>query len=229
MKSQIILSIVLCLLINSGRAQDVPNCIKSLNKKNSLSTTKFERIIQLKGNRTVYEFSVSSVAQCIDCTRGTVFYDENCNQIASFMMGRGASGFVEYGYTAAELGKAGFSNIKYGVMQDPLPGCMEKILANSDSLNKAGVIKIVQVRIKDKVLYGFEHQIDPKLVNCKDCSRSIVYYNAGCKPEVTFKIGGIAGIKGEKGYTATDFMRKTILRTIWNANTSRTGNAAKNP
>lgn len=224
MKHVIILIVMQAILSLTGLAQELPACLQQMNKKNSLTTTRFENVVQLKGNRTVYQFSVKSVAQCMDCQRGTIFYDEYCNQIASFMMGRGASGFVAYGYTAAELGKAGFPNIKYGVQQDPLSGCMEQILAKRDSLNKAGVVKIVQVRIKGKVLYGFEHQVDPKLANCKDCSRAVVYYNADCKPEVTFRIGGIAGVKGEKGYTATDFMSKTTLRILWNAAIQKTAN-----
>lgn len=217
MKYLIILSLLFCLAAKHSRAQDIPDCIKRLNKKTQLTTTGFERAIPLKGNRTVYEFSVKSVRQCIDCENGSVFYDANCNVVAYFIMGRGSNKFVADGYTAAELGKAGYTNINHGPKQEPVPYCIEKLLAKSDSLHKAGVSKIIQVRMKGKLLYGFEHKTDPKKINCKDCSKPLVYYNADCRPEVTFRTGGIAGVQGEKGYTATDYINKSTLRILWNA------------
>lgn len=105
-------------------------------------------------------------------------------------MGRGSNNFVADGYTAAEFGKAGLTNIRHGAKQKQVPCCIEKILANTDSLNKAGVRKIVQVLIKGKILYGFEHKTDAKLASCKDCSKPVGYYNADCEPEVTFRTGG---------------------------------------
>lgn len=101
--------------------------------------------------------------------------------------------------------------------KDPVSSCIEKILSHTDSLNKAGVSKVVQVRMKDKIFYGFEHRLDPKLANCKDCPRTIVYYNGNCKPEVTFRVGGIVGIKGNNGYTASDFTSKITLSMLWNS------------
>ncbi|TKC08929.1 hypothetical protein [Pedobacter frigoris] len=215
MRTGIFLALMLGMLNLASVAQQLPTCIEQLNRKSDITTTKFERVITLKGNRTVYEFSITSKRECIHCARGTIFYDGNCNVVASFITSRGFKGFVEDGYTAAELGYLGYPNIKYRPKEDPLPSCIEKVLVNADSLNKAGVSKIVQVRMKDKILYGFEHLIDPKLANCKDCPRSIVYYNADCKPEVTFRVGGIAGVKGNNGYTGTDYNSKQILNILW--------------
>jgi len=217
MKNWILLNLLLLVFSSSSTAQDLPPCIKRLNKKTNLTTTTFQRVIKLKANRTVYQFAVKSVPQCMDCHNGTLFYDENCNEIASFLRGRGTRAYIDYGYTAEELGKAGYPDIRFGAKKDPVANCIEKLLSNTDSLGRAGVNRIVQVRIKGKVLYGFEHRVDPKLANCKDCSTTIVYYNADCKPEVTFRVGGIAGIKGDNGYTASDFTSKTILKIVWNS------------
>lgn len=199
-------------------AQKLPTCIEKLNKKTDLTTTKFERVLQLRGDRTVYEFSITSKPQCIHCDRGFVYYDGNCNMIAFFTNARGPSGFVEFGYTAEELGKFGYPRLTYGTKKPPVSPCVTKAIANTDSLTKAGVIRVSQVRIKDKVLYYFEKAIDPKLVNCKDCSKVIVYYNEDCKPEVTFVAGGIAGVKADNGYTVSDFSNKRTLKILWNAN-----------
>lgn len=215
MRTGIFLALMLGMSNMASVAQQLPICIAQLHRKSDLTTTKFERVIHLKGNRTVYQFAVKSVPQCMDCHNGTIFYDENCNTVASFMMGRVASAYIEYGYTAEELGKAGYPNIKYRVQKDPISSCIEKILANTDSLQGARVSKIVQVRIKGKILYGFEHWVHPKLVNCKDCATPIVYYDANCKPEVTFRVGGITGVKGNNGYTATDYNNKQILNILW--------------
>jgi len=217
MKNWIIINLLLLVFSSSSTAQDLPPCIKSLNKTTSLSNTTFEKVVYLKGNRKVYQFAIKSVPQCLDCHNGTVFYDENCNEIASFLKGRGARAYIDYGYTAEELGKAGYPDIKLGVKKDPVSNCIEKLLSNTDSLERTGVSRIVQVRMKGKVLYGFERRVDPKLANCKDCSTAIVYYNADCKPEVTFRVGGIAGIKGDNGYTASDFTSKTTLKIVWNS------------
>jgi hypothetical protein len=218
MKYHLIFSLFLSLMYCESIAQDIPVCIEKLNKKTSLTTTRFERAIELKRNRRVYQFSVKSLAQCIDCNNGSIFYDPNCNVVAYFMMGRGASAFVEDGYTAAEFGKAGYPNIRFGSKKNTIPDCIVKAISNIDSLKQANVSRISQVRIKEKILYGFEHQLDPKLANCKDCSISIVYYNDHGRPEVTFRVGGIAGIKGENGYTSIDFLKKNTLKILWKAN-----------
>lgn len=218
MRTGIFLALMLVILNLTSVAQQLPACIAKLNRESDLTTTKFERIIQLKGNRTVYQFSVKSVPRCMDCHNGTIFYDGNCNAIASFMMGRGASAYVDYGYTAEELGKAGYPNIKYRAKKEPVSSCMEKVLSNTDSLNRAGVSKVVQVRMKGKILYGFEHRLAAKLANCRDCPRTIVYYNEDCKRETTFLVGGIAGVQAQDDYTITDYSLKTTLRIVWNSN-----------
>ncbi|RZL57162.1 MAG: hypothetical protein EOO93_18130 [Pedobacter sp.] len=221
MKKQVInlFSLLLLLTGNSSLAQNLPKCMEKFNSKTDLTTTKFERVLQLRGNRTVYEFSITSKRQCIHCPRGTIYYDANCNTVAYFMNSRGPEGFVADGYNAAEFGQFNKNiRMRYGEKQEPVASCITKIIANADSLKKAGVEKIVQVRIKEKILYGFEHKVDPKLANCKDCSKSITYYNEDCKPEVTFIVGGIAGVKGGNGYTASDFSNKRTLKILWNAN-----------
>lgn len=119
MRTGMFLALMLGILNLPSLAQRLPACIEKINRKTDLTTTKFERILQLKGNRTVYEFAVKSVAQCMDCNNGTIFYDENCNVIASFMKGRGARAYIDYGYTAEELGKAGYSDINYGAKKRP--------------------------------------------------------------------------------------------------------------
>lgn len=218
MKNLFILKILLLWFSSISPAQNLPKCIQKLNSKTDLTNKSFERVLQLSGNRTVYEFSITSKRECIHCERGIVYYDANCNTVAYFMNTRGPSGFVADGYTVADFGKSGFHNIRYGEKQEPIAACITKIITNSDSLKKAGVKKIVQVRIKEKILYGFEHEVDPKLVNCKDCAKAFVYYNEACTPEVTFRLGGIAGIKAEKGYTASNYVNRRILKILWNAN-----------
>jgi len=218
MKYQVIFILLLSILCWGSVAQDIPLCMEKLDKKTNLTTTRFERVIELKRNRKVYQFSVKSLAHCMDCENGTIFYDASCNVVAYFFIGRGASAFVENGYTASEFGKADYPNIRYGSGKSTMPDCILKGISNVDSLRRAGVMRISQVRIKDKILYGFEHRVDPKLANCKDCSRSIVYYDDSCKPEVTFKVGGIAGVKGEKGYTSSDFFKKNTLKVLWQTN-----------
>jgi len=219
MKNLILFSLLLFAIGSSSQAQNLPKCIEKINKKDNITTTKFERVIQLSGNRTVYEFSIKSIPNCIHCDRGFVYYDGNCNMIAFFTNARGPSGFVADGYNASEFGQFNKNiRMRYGEKQEPVAPCITKIIANADSLKKAGVEKIVQVRIKQKILYGFEHKVDPKLANCKDCSKSITYYNEDCKPEVTFIVGGIAGVKGDNGYTVSDFSNKRTLKILWNAN-----------
>jgi len=218
MKNLFILNLVMLMFSSNSPAQNLPKCIEKLNSKTDLTTTRFERVLQLSGNRTVYEFSITSKPQCIHCPRGIIYFDANCNTVAYFMNSRGPSGFVADGYIIADFGKPGFYNIRYGQRQQPIAACISKIIASSDSLKKAGVKKIVQVRIKEKILYGFEHEVDPKLANCKDCSRAFTYYNENCKPEVTFRVGGIAGIKAEKGYAMSDYVNRRILKILWNAN-----------
>jgi len=219
MKNWIIFSLLLFVIGSGSQAQNLPKCIEKMNRKDNLTTTKFERVIQLSGNRTVYEFSVKSMPNCIHCPRGLVYYDANCNTVAYFMNSRGPEGFVADGYSLAEFGQFN-KNIRmsYGEKQEPVAPCITKIIANADSLTKAGVIRVLQVRIKDKVLYYFEKAVDPKLANCKDCSKTLVYYNEDCKTEVNFISGGIAGVKGDNGYTVSDFSNKRTLRILWNAN-----------
>lgn len=93
-----------CLLSTFGKAQDLPDCIKKLNKKTDLSTTQFERVVTLRDKRTVYKFSLKSVRRCMDCFNGSIYYDKNCKQVARFLMGRGADQFVAEGYSAGDFG-----------------------------------------------------------------------------------------------------------------------------
>lgn len=218
MKYQFVPVILLSILSASSFAQKIPACIEKLNHKTSLTITKYERTITLKGSRTVYEFSITSKRQCIHCPRGIVYYDANCNTAAYFMNSRGPDGFVADGYTLADFGRSGFVKVRYGARQEPVPPCITKMINNPDSLKKAGVNKIVQLRIKEKILYGFEHNVDPKLANCKDCAKAFTFYNEACKPEVTFSLGGIAGIQAEKGYTPSDYLNRHILKILWNVN-----------
>ncbi|SOD14225.1 hypothetical protein SAMN06297358_1467 [Pedobacter xixiisoli] len=207
------------MLGNISMAQEIPTCIKNLNTANTLTTTKFVRTINLKGNRIVYEFAIVSKRQCMDCPNGTVFYDSNCNQIASFIMGRGSSVYIRYGYTAFELGKTGgYPNIKYLEKFEPAPSCIAKAVDNVDSLNRVGVTRVLQVRIKDKTLYHFEHAIAKEKVNCKDCSNTFKYYDENCNLAATFTVGGIAGAKASEGFTSSDFYNKRTIQILWNKN-----------
>lgn len=218
MKNWIIFSLLLFVIGTSSQAQDLPKCIEKMNKKDNLTTTKFERVIQLSGNRTVYEFSVKSIPNCIHCPRGLVYYDANCNTVAYFMNSRGPEGFVADGYSLAEFGKSGAQRVRYGIKREDLPNQIAKVIAKNDSLNKAGVKQIVQVKMRDQILYSFEHKLNPKLPNCKDCPITIVFYNANYQPEVTFQVGGFAGITANNGYKATDYTNRQKLWILWNAN-----------
>ncbi len=102
------------LLSYQSTAQNLPECIQKLRKKTKLSTTKFEKIHSLKRDRIVYQFSVKSARQCMDCNNGLIFYDADCNVVAYFMRGRGVNAFVAEGYTAADFGKEGYPNIRHG-------------------------------------------------------------------------------------------------------------------
>ncbi|RZL38443.1 MAG: hypothetical protein EOO96_02915 [Pedobacter sp.] len=218
MKNLILFSLLLFAIGSSSQAQNLPKCIEKINKKDNITTTKFERVIQLSGNRTVYEFSVKSIPNCIHCPRGMVYYDTNCNTVAYFMNSRGPEGFVADGYTLAEFGKSGVQRVRYGIKREELPNPIAKVIAKNDSLNKAGVKQIVQVKMRDQILYSFEHKLNPKLPNCKDCPITIVFYNANYQPEVTFQVGGLAGITANNGYKATDYTSRQKLWILWNAN-----------
>jgi hypothetical protein len=208
------------LFFNTVLAQDLPKCLNSLNKTTKLTTIKFEKVLKLSREKTVYKFSVRSSPKCMDCTNGSLFYDDQCNLIASFEMGRTAYGYVEYGYKASELGYTDFPNLKYGNKKGLLPNCVISAINKPDSLVKAGVIRLLQVRMKDQVLYCFEKALDPKLKNCIDCAKQMDFINEHCKLETSFSVGGIAGFKGSNGYSATDYQRKEILNTIWKAPTT---------
>lgn len=217
MRTYIYLCCILLLPGNTVLAQNVPACISALNNKNQLTNTAFVKALTLKDQRTVFQFKVSSAAQCMDCPNGTVYYDSNCNVVASFIMGRTASGYVAYGYTAGDFGKSQYPNIRYGKKHDGIPACISKVLLNEDSLTKAGVKKVVQVRISNKTLYYFEH-IPPKATaNCKDCSTSMQYYNEHCEKEATFTVGGVAGARASEGYTMQDYYNRQVLQILWNA------------
>ena len=217
MKHTIIL--ILLLLANVfTMAQHLPTCIKNLNKTGDLTTIKFVRQINLEGNRVVYEFSVISKRQCIDCPNGTVFYDSNCNQIASFIMGRGPNAYINYGYTALELGMGAYPNVKRGKQLPPVPACIAKAIVNTDSLNKAGIVRVLQVSMKDKILYHFEQAVPKEKLNCKDCSSTFKYYDENCKLVASFTTGSIAGTKASEGFTPTDFYNKRTLQILYNKN-----------
>jgi len=202
---------------NMAIAQNVPACISALNKKSSLTNTEFTRMLTLKDQRTVFQFKVSSAAQCMDCPNGTVYYDSNCNVVASFIMGRTSNGYVANGYTAGDFGKSQFPNIRYGKKHDSVPACISKAITNEDSLTNAGVKKVVQVRIKNKTLYYFEHAPPKEIANCKDCSTNMQYYNDNCNKEVKFTVGGISGTQAGEGYTSTDYYNRQVLQILWNA------------
>lgn len=217
MKTYICFCCILLLIAHMAIAQNVPACITALNKKSSLTNTQFVKPLTLKDGRTVFQFKVSSAAQCMDCPNGTIYYDSNCNVVASFIMGRTASGYVANGYTAGDFGKSQYPNIRYGKKNDSIPACISKAMLNEDSLINAGVKKVVQVRISNKTLYYFEH-IPPKATaNCKDCSTSMHYYNENCEKEATFTVGGIAGAKASEGYTMPDYYNRQVLQILWNA------------
>ncbi|MCX3265490.1 hypothetical protein [Pedobacter agri] len=218
MKTAISLTLILSLWCLAGIAQQLPAHIQKLNRKTDLTTVKFERMLMLSGGRKVYEFSITSKSQCIHCERGTTFYDENGNTVAYFTTSRGPSAFVADGYTLAEFGKSGAQGVKYGAKRENLPAPIARVIAKSDSLNKAGVKQIVQVKLRDQILYSFEHKLNPKLPNCKDCPVVIVFYNANYQPEVTFHVGGFAGITATNGYKSTDYTSRQKLWILWNAN-----------
>ncbi|WP_379089967.1 hypothetical protein [Pedobacter sp. UC225_65] len=217
MKNTIIL-IVMLLANVFAQAQELPICIKNLNRVNDLTSTKFVRQLNLKGNRVVYEFAVTSKRQCMDCPNGTVFYDNNCNQIASFIMGRGPNAYIRHGYTALELGKGAYPNLKLGKELPAVPTCIAKAITNVDSLNKTGVLRVLQVNIKDQILYHFEHEVPKEKANCKDCSSTLKYYDGNCKLAATFIVGGIAGAKASEGFIPTDFYNKRTIQILYNKN-----------
>lgn len=224
MKAYIFFYSLLLLCSFPGLAQDLPPCIQALNSSSDLTKKTFVKVVNLKGNRIVYEFVIKSVRQCIDCTNGTIFYDKNCNVAGSFTIGRTASGYVAHGYTAEELGKAGFPNIQYGQKHDTIPPCISKAILQEDSLHNAGVLKITLVSLKGNTFYYFEHPPEKAIANCKDCITYFVYYDANCSPAVRFTVGGIAGTKGSNGYTSADFYNKRTLQILWTATqTSKTG------
>jgi hypothetical protein len=218
MKTRIFLALMLGMLNLASVAQQLPACIEKLSTKTDLTTTSLVRVLQLKGNRTVYEFAVKSVQRCMDCHNGTIFYDSNCNQIASFIMGRGPSAHINYGYTALELGKGSYGDLRRNKPLPPVPTCIAKAIVNVDSLNKVGVLRVLQVSIKDQVLYYFEHAIPKEKVNCKDCSSNFKYYDENCKLAASFIVGGIAGAKASEGFTPTDFYNKRTLQILYNKN-----------
>ena len=197
-------------------AQNLPQCINELNKTSPLTTTKFKKKFVVKGNILVYQFAVGSKKQCMDCPNGSVFYDSNCNMIARFMMARGASAFVAFGFTAADFGKAGYPNVKYELEKPAVSKCMNKAIANTDSLNRKGIIRVTQLRIKNKVLYHFEYPDSTATTNCKDCTSNLKYYGEDCRLVVTFTVGGIAAAKADSGFTPSDFYNKQTLRILWN-------------
>lgn len=210
--------ILLTMLLTSAfvSAQDLPSCIKNLNTSSGLTLTTFVRQLNLKGDRIVYEFTVKSKKQCMDCPNGTVFYDGNCNQIASFIMGRGPKAYVSHGYTALELGKGAYADVKREKELPPVPACVAKAIANVDSLNKTGVVRVLQVSIKEQTLYHFEHAVPEQKLNCKDCSSIFKYYDENCKMVATFTAGGIAGAKASEGFAPTDFYNKRTLQILYN-------------
>ncbi len=152
----------------------------------------------------------------MDYPNGAVFYDMNCNVIASFVMGRCASAFVEDGYTAGELGKADYLNIRCGLEMPEIPIDIKKALTNTDSLQQSGPLRVLQVRIKKQILYHFEQATDKEKVNCKDCYRPLKYYDEDFNLAVTFIVGGIGGLKATNNFTASDFHFKQTLRILWN-------------
>lgn len=106
MKKLVLINLIFCLITSFCQAQELTDCLKELNKESkvTLSKTKFERVIELSGNRKVYEFSIKSDRRCMDCFNGRIYYDENCKQVARFLMGRGVDKFVAEGYTAGDFG-----------------------------------------------------------------------------------------------------------------------------
>lgn len=217
MRTKILFALLLSLLNLASMAQKLTACLEQLNRKTDLTTTKFERVIKLSGNRTVYEFSITSKQQCFHCPRGTMYYDANCNLVASFTVARGPNGFVAYGYNESEFGKAGYQRINRGVEREPVPNAIAKVIADDEALAKANVKRVVQVKIKDKVLYGFQPQPNPKLPNCKDCPTAIVFYNGNYQPEVTFNVGGIAGVTTSEGYAPSDYANRKEQWILWSA------------
>ena len=60
MKKRILINLILFLIANYYQAQELTDCLKEIEKENvgSLSKIKFERVIELTGNRKFYEFSI---------------------------------------------------------------------------------------------------------------------------------------------------------------------------
>ncbi|WP_241282873.1 hypothetical protein [Chryseobacterium timonianum] len=104
MKNAKIWTLLFCLYSSFGNTQNIPACIKKLNHKTDLTTTEFKKVVTLRDKRIVYEFSVKSVRQCMDCSNGRIYYDENCKKVGYFIMGRGLNKFVEKGYSPSDFG-----------------------------------------------------------------------------------------------------------------------------
>ncbi|MFC4163518.1 hypothetical protein ACFOWU_07640 [Epilithonimonas zeae] len=106
MKKLRIINLIFCLFANFYQTQELTDCLKELEKENvgSLSKIKFERMIELSGNRKVYEFSIKSDRRCMDCYNGRIFYDSQCKQVARFGIGRRVDKFVAEGYTVGDFG-----------------------------------------------------------------------------------------------------------------------------
>lgn len=98
------LILIFAFLAQFFTAQDIPDCIQKLNKKTDLTTTEFKKVVTLRDKRIVYEFSIKSARQCMDCSNGRIYYDENCKKVGYFIMGRGLNKFVEKGYSPSDLG-----------------------------------------------------------------------------------------------------------------------------
>lgn len=97
------LILVFAFLAQFFTAQNIPDCIQKLNKKNDLVTTQFVKIIVLNDNRKVYEFSVKSVRRCMDCPNGKIYYDENCKLVGDFTIGLRVNKYIAPGYTAGDF------------------------------------------------------------------------------------------------------------------------------
>lgn len=76
-------------------AQILPECIE---KKIALNPDKYEGILKLPNNETVYRFAVRSRPNCMDCSNGTMYLDSLCDRVASFTMGIRKDKFVKEGY-----------------------------------------------------------------------------------------------------------------------------------
>jgi hypothetical protein len=96
-----------------------------------------------------------------------------------------------------------------------VPMCIQNAIANPDSLQRAGVQRVLQVRIKDKTMYYFEHDRQKKYPNCRDCATQTIYYDNNCTIGASLSVGGIAGTRASAGYTVTDFASIKIMKILW--------------